>query len=85
LQISIFSFSGGVLLAVSRTTLSLQRVFFLEDGDRPSNDFIAKESNVIAHALASRANGTQTTMWQEEPPDFIAELLANDVTIFDNL
>ena len=42
-----------------------------------------RESNRVAHTLACKAEGPQSIVWLEDPPAFISELLANDVTIMD--
>jgi hypothetical protein len=44
----------------------------------------ARESNRVAHTLASRAEGPQPAVWFEDPPDFLVGLLTDDVTIFIN-
>jgi hypothetical protein len=43
-----------------------------------------RDSNCVAHCLASRAEGSQSVVWHEDPPDFIVGLLANDVNLFVN-
>jgi hypothetical protein len=42
----------------------------------------ARESNKVAHMLACKAEGPQSIVWLEDPPDFLTELLTDDVTIF---
>ena len=43
-----------------------------------------RESNQVAHELASKGMGSFSTVWQEDPPDFIRVLLVNDVSLFEN-
>ena len=41
-----------------------------------------REANSAAHTLASKAEGTQFTMWHEEPPDFLLAIIMDDVSVF---
>jgi hypothetical protein len=43
-----------------------------------------RESNKVAHTLASKAVGSQSIVWLDDLPDFLIEILVNDVTIFDD-
>jgi hypothetical protein len=43
-----------------------------------------RESNIVAHILASNAEGPQSTIWHEDPPGFLISQLANDVSLFAN-
>ena len=45
--------------------------------------FSLRESNLVAHMLASKAEDSMSTVWHEDPPDFIRDLLVNDVTLLD--
>jgi hypothetical protein len=38
----------------------------------------------VAHVLASHSEGPLSIVWQEELPDFLVSVLANDVSVFDN-
>jgi hypothetical protein len=40
-----------------------------------------REANVATHSVASYGVGLMSTMWHEEPPDFLYPILADDVTI----
>lgn len=42
-----------------------------------------RESNKVAHLLASQAEGPLTTSWYVDPPIFILDALANDVNLFE--
>ena len=42
-----------------------------------------REANLAAHALARHTEGSVSTVWHEEPPDFLVSILVNDVTIVD--
>jgi acyl-CoA synthetase (AMP-forming)/AMP-acid ligase II len=41
-----------------------------------------RESNKVAHKLAASAEGFQSVVWIEDPPDFIVAQLAIDVNLF---
>jgi ribonuclease HI len=41
-----------------------------------------RESNKVAHKLAASAEGFQSVVWIEDPPDFIVGQLAIDVNLF---
>jgi ribonuclease HI len=41
-----------------------------------------RESNIVAHNLAAKAQGYQSVVWIDEPPDFVIAELANDVSLF---
>lgn len=43
-----------------------------------------RESNEAAHVLASRVEGNMSTVWHGDPPDFLIDVLAHDVSLFDN-
>ena len=45
--------------------------------------FAPRESNQVAHVLASKAEGSLSSVWHEDPPDFIRGLLVNDITLVD--
>ena len=36
----------------------------------------------MAHVLASKAEGDLSVIWQGHSPDFIIDVLANDVSLF---
>jgi acyl-coenzyme A synthetase/AMP-(fatty) acid ligase len=40
-----------------------------------------REANLAAHLLARNSVGDVSTVWHEDPPNFIVSVLANDVTI----
>jgi hypothetical protein len=42
-----------------------------------------RESNLVAHVLASKAEGPYSVCWTGDPSAFIVELLTNDVSLFD--
>jgi hypothetical protein len=42
------------------------------------------ESNGVAHTLPCNAEGPQSIVWHEDPPNFLLSLLANDVSLFNN-
>lgn len=42
-----------------------------------------RESNEVAHVLASKADGYLITLWQGDPLDFIIDVHANDVSLFE--
>jgi hypothetical protein len=44
-----------------------------------------REANKAAHTLASEAEETFPCVWKEDPPDFIIDVIANDVSVFPNL
>jgi hypothetical protein len=46
--------------------------------------YCPREANVAAHMLATRAEGSQSVVWLEEPPDFILHVLADDVSVMPN-
>jgi hypothetical protein len=39
---------------------------------------------MVAHVLASHSEGSQSTIWIEEPPNYIKGVLSDDVTLFPN-
>ena len=43
-----------------------------------------RESNDVAHVLASKAEGDLSVIWQSDSPDFIVDVLANDVSLFES-
>ncbi|KAE8813045.1 hypothetical protein D1007_09808 [Hordeum vulgare] len=46
--------------------------------------FCPREANMAAHILARYAEPTKTIKWFEEPPGFLVDVLANDVTLFSH-
>ncbi|KAE8808644.1 hypothetical protein D1007_14715 [Hordeum vulgare] len=46
--------------------------------------FCPREANVVAHTLARFVEPTRTIKWMEEPPGFLIDTLANDVTAFSH-
>jgi hypothetical protein len=40
-----------------------------------------REANMAAHTLARQPTGDMSTVWHEDPPDFLVAVLANGVTI----
>ena len=42
---------------------------------------IPREANMAAHVLASRSEGNQSTVWLDDPPDFLFHVLANDASV----
>ena len=40
-----------------------------------------RESNMVAHALAHNGRVDPPNLWLDAPPDFISELLADDVSV----
>ena len=60
----------------------------LEDFRKLSADFgkviiehCSRESNMVAHELASYGRGNPPTVWSDTPPSFILNALANDVSL----
>jgi hypothetical protein len=45
-----------------------------------------RESNIVAHMLACKAEGPESIVWHKDPPDFtfIVASLPNDVSLFSN-
>jgi hypothetical protein len=41
----------------------------------------AREANEAAHTLAARAEGLDSLVWHEDPPDFLLSVITMDVTI----
>jgi ribonuclease HI len=49
-----------------------------------SIEHLNREANQVAHELARQAMISKVNcIWDDDPPSFIVQLLANDVTIFD--
>ncbi|KAE8798430.1 hypothetical protein D1007_26294 [Hordeum vulgare] len=46
--------------------------------------FCPREANMVAHSLARFAEPTRTIKWMEEPPGFLIDTLANDVSVFSH-
>jgi hypothetical protein len=44
-----------------------------------------REANKAAHTLASEAEETFPCVWKEDPPDFIIDVIANNVSMFPNI
>jgi hypothetical protein len=42
------------------------------------------EANKAAHILASRSEGSQSIVWIEDPPDFIIDVITDDVALLAN-
>jgi ribonuclease HI len=40
-----------------------------------------REANMAAHNLARYTTGDMSTVWHEDPPDFLVAVMANDVTV----
>jgi hypothetical protein len=38
----------------------------------------------MAHMLAYEAEGSESIVWREDPPDFIVASLTNDLNLFAN-
>ena len=43
-----------------------------------------REANMAAHVLASHSEGPMSIVWQEEPPDFLICVIANDISLLPN-
>ena len=43
-----------------------------------------REANMAAHVLASHSEGPLSIVWQDEPPDFLIGVIANDVSLLSN-
>ncbi|KAE8793548.1 hypothetical protein D1007_31833 [Hordeum vulgare] len=46
--------------------------------------FCPREANKVGDLLASNAESTRTIKWPEEPPGFLIDVLANDVTLLSH-
>ena len=55
--------------------------FFCRNFTEISFSHCPREANMAAHVLASHSEGPLLTVWQEEPPDFICAVIADDVSI----
>jgi hypothetical protein len=40
-----------------------------------------REANRVAHVLANHSEGPQSIVWIEEPPDYLFDVLADDVSM----
>jgi ribonuclease HI len=74
---------GGINL-VRLQQFMKNAIFFVEGFPMLFLNHCPRESNKVAHTLASKAVGSQSIVWLDDPPDFLIEILANDVTIFDD-
>jgi hypothetical protein len=43
-----------------------------------------REANMAAHVLASHAKGPLSIVWHDDPPDFLVNVLADDVSVISN-
>jgi ribonuclease HI len=43
-----------------------------------------REANMAAHVLASHAEGPLSIVWHDDPPDFLVNVLAHDVSVISN-
>ena len=41
-----------------------------------------REANMVAHFLARNSEVSRTIVWKLEPPDFLVDVLTNDVSMF---
>jgi ribonuclease HI len=48
-----------------------------------SIEHLSREANQVAHELARQAMLTKKCIWDDDPPNFIVDFLANDVIIFN--
>ena len=46
-------------------------------------DHCPREANRAAHLLASHSESSVSSVWHEEPPDYLVNTLADDVTVID--
>jgi hypothetical protein len=44
-----------------------------------------REANMAADRLASRAVGPLTSIWKEGPPDFLVDVISNDISLLPTL
>jgi hypothetical protein len=44
-----------------------------------------REANMAADRLASRAVGPLPSIWKEDPPDFLVDVITNDVSLLPKL
>lgn len=43
-----------------------------------------REANMAADVLASKSKASRTIVWKSEPPDFLVDVLSNDVSMFSH-
>ena len=43
-----------------------------------------REANMAADLLARNSEVSRTIMWKSEPPDFLLDVLTNDVSLFSH-
>jgi ribonuclease HI len=69
-------FSSGAAAAIYEECCFLCRGF-----TSVSFSHCAREANSAAHSLAARAEGIDSVVWHEDPPDFLLPVITMDVTI----
>jgi ribonuclease HI len=55
----------------------------LQDFGKVTIEHCNRESNVVAHELASRGSANILSLWVDAPPEFIVKFLADDVSVIE--
>jgi hypothetical protein len=60
-------------------------IFFCREFTEVIFEHFPREANMAADPLASKADGPLPAIWKEDPPDFLVDVILNDVSVFSNL